>query len=214
MGKKQIITDSDIFQAWKKGAKTIDLQENAIITPQAKDSAKVKNITFVYPVEKASGKSFSDNNSGPLTVAIGCDHGGFRIKETIKKFLIDKKINIMDLGTNSEDPCDYPDFALAVSLAVKGRRADFGIMIDGVGVASCMVANKVPGIRAACCTNELCARSSREHNNANVLTLGSKVVGEELAKSIIQAFISAKFLEGRHLKRVEKIRDIENKFSK
>jgi ribose 5-phosphate isomerase B len=214
MAKKQIITDRDITEAWKRGSKTITINEDAIITPQAKDSAKFKNIAFIKNEPAGNTGSKTSDNLTLNKIAIGSDHGGFRLKEIIKKFLMDKNINIIDLGTNSEQPCDYPDFAFAVGMAVKQKQADFGIMIDGVGVASAMVANKIPGIRAACCSDEFSARSSREHNNAQVLTFGSKVIGQELAKSIVISFLSAQFLGDKHLKRIEKMRDIENKFAK
>jgi ribose 5-phosphate isomerase B len=214
MAKKQIITDRDITEAWKRGSKTITINDETLITPQAKDSAKFKKIVFI---KSETGLDINNEKCDTFLlrkIAIGSDHGGFRLKEIIKKFLMDKNISIIDMGTNSEQPCDYPDFAFAVGMAVKQNQADMGIMIDGVGVASAMVANKIPGIRAACCSDEFSARSSREHNNAQILTFGSKVIGQELAKSIVMSFLSAKFLGDKHLKRIEKIRDIENKFSK
>jgi ribose 5-phosphate isomerase B len=213
MKKKQIIAEQDVINAWKRRAKTIDVDSDAIITPQAKDSAKVKNISFVT---KSSINEINTVSSNRMvnSIAIGCDHAGFRLKETIKKYLIELNIKIEDVGTHSEDPCDYPDFAYAAGMAVKQHKTDLGIIIEGTGVASAIVANRIPGIRAACCTSEFMARSSREHLDANILTLGSKVLGEELAKSIISAFLSAKFQGGRHLKRLEKIRDIENKSNK
>lgn len=211
MNKKQIITERTVIDAWKKGAKTIDVESGSIITPQAKDSAKVKNISFVPKLESGTRRTES-SKSQIGSIAIGCDHAGFKLKEVIKRYLVEKNIKIEDFGTHSEDACDYPDFAFAVGMAVKQNKTELGIIIDGAGNASAITANKIPGIRAACCTSEFMARSSREHNNANILTLGSKVIGEELAKSIVDAFLSAKFLEGRHLKRLEKVRDIENKF--
>jgi ribose 5-phosphate isomerase B len=211
MNKKQIITERTVIDAWKKGAKTIDVESGSIITPQAKDSAKVKNISFIPKLESGTGRTESYKFQID-SIAIGCDHAGFRLKEVIKRYLVEKNIKIEDFGTHSEDACDYPDFAFAVGMAVKQNKTELGIIIDGTGNASAITANKIPGIRAACCTSEFMARSSREHNNANILTLGSKVIGEELAKSMVDAFLSAQFLEGRHLKRLEKVRDIENKF--
>lgn len=211
MPKKRIITDIDITEAWKRGTKSIEIDSNTIITPQASDSAKTKNIIFV----KLTDVKRPNNQSREcFQISIGSDHSGFRMKEFIKRYLIDSGHEVRDLGTFSEEPCDYPDIALKIAISVKEQQSDFGIIIDGTGIPSSMVANKLPGIRAAACVNEIMAVISREHNNANILTLGSRIIGEELAKSIVKAFFATKFAEGRHLKRLEKIRDIEKRFLK
>lgn len=211
MAKKRIITDIDITEAWKRGIKSIEIDKDTIITPQAADSAKVKNILFVSLPEIRRASNHPKECYG---IAIGSDHSGFKMKEILKRFLIDNHHEVKDIGTFSEDPCDYPDIAFKVAQSVKEFQSDFGIIIDGTGIPSSIVANKLPGIRAAACPNEITAKISREHNNINILTLGSKIIGEELAKSITMAFLSGKFAEGRHLKRLEKIRDIEKKFLK
>ena len=144
-------------------------------------------------------------------MAIGSDHGGYKLKETLKTYVAALGYKIVDVGTDSEEPCDYPDFAYAAARLISTGEAWRGIVIDGAGSGSCMVANKLPGVRAASCTNEFLARNSREHNDANVLTLGSRVVGTELAKSIVKVWIESVFSGGRHRKRVDKIGDVEER---
>lgn len=147
-------------------------------------------------------------------VAIGADHGGFSLKEALKPYLAELGYNILDCGTTSKEAVDYPDFALAVAQSVAGGQAWRGIMIDGAGIGSCMAANKVPGIRAAMCYDISTASNSREHNDANLLTLGAGMIGENLAKQIIKTWLDTEFGGGRHQKRVDKIVSIEKQFLK
>ncbi|MFN0159193.1 MAG: ribose 5-phosphate isomerase B [Bacteroidota bacterium] len=150
---------------------------------------------------------------GKKAVAIGSDHGGFQLKEALKPFIESLGYLVIDVGTADEKPCDYPDFAYAVAVAVSGGQAWRGVMIDGAGIGSCVVANKVPGVRAACCHNEFVARNAREHNDTNVLTLGSKVTGSEVCKEILKVWLETWFSGGRHKKRVDKMIDVERKFT-
>ena len=147
-------------------------------------------------------------------VAIGSDHGGFGMKEALKPYLVDLGFAVLDCGTFSTEAVDYPDFALVVAQTVAGGKAWRGIMIDGAGIGSCMAANKVPGIRAAMCYDISTASNSREHNDANLLTLGAGMIGENLAKQIIKTWLTTDFGGGRHQKRVDKIVSIENQFLK
>lgn len=156
-----------------------------------------------------SVKKDSSGSPPDKIVAIGADHGGFQLKETLKAFLSEKGYSVLDCGTNSTDSVDYPDFARAVAEQVKSGSAWRGIMIDGAGIGSCMVANKVPGIRAAMCYDYATAYNSREHNNANLLTLGAGLIGSSLAKQILITFLETEFGEGRHARRVDKIMEIE-----
>jgi ribose 5-phosphate isomerase B len=142
-------------------------------------------------------------------VAIGADHGGFQLKETLKVFLSENGYSVLDCGTNSTDSVDYPDFARAVAEQVKSGSAWRGVMIDGAGIGSCMAANKVPGVRAAMCYDFSTAYNSREHNNANLLTLGAGLIGSSLAKQILSTFLETEFGGGRHAHRVDKIMEIE-----
>ena len=146
------------------------------------------------------------------TVAIGADHGGFPVKEQLKTFLRDLGRQVRDFGTNSTDAVDYPDFAHAVAKAVSGRQVDVGIIVDGAGIGSAMTANKVPNVRAAACYSVALAKNSREHNGANVLTLGSGQNNFAEIKEIVEAFLSADISEDRHKKRVGKIDAIEREY--
>ncbi len=147
-------------------------------------------------------------------VALGADHGGFELKEILKKEVADLGYEITDVGTNSKDACDYPDFALAVALLVSSGKAWRGIMIDGAGIGSCMVANKVPGVFAGMAYDVSTASNGREHNNANVLTLGAGLIGVNLAKQIVKTWLSTEFGGGRHAGRFDKIVAVEKQFLK
>ena len=151
----------------------------------------------------------SSSSLSNKTVAVGADHGGFPLKETLKGFLFEQGYKVVDCGTSSGDSVDYPDFARTVAEHVQAGKAWRGIMIDGAGIGSCMAANKVPGVRAAMCYDYATAFNSREHNNANLLTLGAGLIGPNLAKQIVTTFLETDFGGGRHTRRVDKIMDIE-----
>jgi len=146
-----------------------------------------------------------------LRIALGSDHGGFVLKEEIKSYLEEKGIDYKDFGTHSTDSCDYPDIALPVAKAVAAGEFDRGILICGTGIGIGIAANKVEGVRAALCHDTFSARASREHNNANILTMGERVIGRGLALDIVDVWINTEFSGGRHQRRVEKIHEIENK---
>jgi ribose 5-phosphate isomerase B len=143
------------------------------------------------------------------TVAIGADHGGYPLKELLKPVLAESGYEVLDLGTYDAQAVDYPDFAVAVARAVAEDRAWRGIMIDGAGIGSAMAANKIAGVRAALCYDLTTAQNAREHNDANVLTLGGTLIGTRLAVDIVRTFLSAAFGGGRHAKRVEKINALD-----
>jgi len=149
-----------------------------------------------------------------LKVIIGSDHGGFSLKEEVKLFLTKSGYEITDYGTYSTDPVDYPDIAFLVAQEVSRDPQNVGIIIDGAGMGSCMVANKVPGIRAAACYDTFAAKTSRSHNDANVLTLGSRITGGGLALEIVKTWLSASFEGGRHSARVNKIEQVEKEILK
>jgi ribose 5-phosphate isomerase B len=146
---------------------------------------------------------------GSQTIAIGADHGGFNLKQTLVAYLKEKDYQVVDCGTHSAESVDYPDFAAAVARMVADGSAWRGVIVDGAGIGSCMAANKVKGVRAAMCYDHATAFNSREHNNANVLTLGSGLIGPNLAKQIIDTFLNTEFGGGRHARRVDKIMMIE-----
>jgi ribose 5-phosphate isomerase B len=138
-------------------------------------------------------------------VIIGCDHGGLALKETLKPFIEKMGWSVTDLGTHTTDSCDYPLIAKAVCDAVLKDEGSLGILICGTGLGMSMTANRVPGIRAAVCTNEYMARMARAHNDANVLCLGERTTGPGLAQEIVQVYLSAEFEGGRHLRRINLI---------
>lgn len=188
----------------------------------------IQNVIQQTLAEYKSGSIFQENQSqsssqnnheppqnGPQKiVAIGADHGGFEMKETLKEYLLELQYEIVDCGTFDKSSVDYPDFALAVAQAVSQGKAWRGIVIDGAGIGSCMAANKVAGVRAALCYDYATAINSREHNNANVLTLGAGLIGINLARQIVKTWLSTAFLAGRHTRRVDKIMAIERQFMK
>lgn len=190
-----LITEEDVRRSPHGGI--VRLDENAIITPLAQDLARERHIRFERVIRESAPRR--------LRIVIGADHGGFELKEQLKTFLAELGHDVRDVGTHSTDPVDYPDFAHAVALAVSRRDGNLGIMIDGAGIGSCMVANKVPGIRAAMCYDTATARNSREHNGANVLTLGGKTIPADQAREIVRVWLDSGLTEDRHKRRVAKI---------
>ncbi|MBI5879870.1 MAG: ribose 5-phosphate isomerase B [Chloroflexi bacterium] len=179
------------------------------LTPLAQEFVLQRRIKVV--VEKPAAPSAP--TQGGL-VAIGSDHGGFAMKEALKKFLIESGYKLTDVGTNGTEAVDYPDFAYAVAKMVADGQAWRGIMVDGAGIGSCMVANKVPGVRASMCYDVSTASNAREHNDANVLTLGGALIGANLAQQIVKTWLATPFGGGRHAKRVNKIVDVEQRFAR
>ncbi|MDU1413043.1 MAG: ribose 5-phosphate isomerase B [Clostridium sp.] len=149
-----------------------------------------------------------------MKIAVGCDHGGFELKHTIMEHLSKKNIEVEDYGTYSEESCDYPEFGQKVGEAVVAGKCDFGIIVCGTGIGISIAANKVPGVRAALCSDTFSAHATREHNNANILALGARVVGPGLALDIVDTFLNSEFQGGRHDARVNKIIEIEKKYNK
>lgn len=145
-----------------------------------------------------------------MKLAIGSDHGGFRLKEAIKTYLLAHDYEVTDFGTDSGDSCDYPDFALPVAEAVARGEYDRGILICGTGIGIGIVANKVKGIRAALCHDTFSAEACRNHNDANILTMGERIIGEGLALKIVETFLNSEFEGGRHQRRIDKIKALEN----
>lgn len=152
--------------------------------------------------------------AGPGAIALGADHGGYALKQKLLAHLRDQGFQVVDCGTHSSDAVDYPDFAHAVARSVSVGECSLGIMVDGAGIGSSMAANKVPGVRAALCYDISSARNSREHNHANVLTLGAGLVGEDLARQIVDVWIATPVGEGRHRRRAGMIDEIGQKYSK
>ncbi len=152
--------------------------------------------------------------AGGVAIAIGADHGAWQLKDAIGRVLAEAGYAVRDCGTNGPEAVDYPDIAHAVARLVADGTCRWGIILDGAGIGSCMVANKVPGVRAALCHDLSSARNSREHNHANVLTLGARFIGEGLAIEIVRAWLGTDWAPGRHAARVEKISDVEGRYMK
>ncbi len=207
---RPVITVDDIRNAQPGG--TLAIPPNAIVTDLARELAQDKQVTLIK--NDSQTQVAASSGTGPV-VAIGSDHGpSFPMKEALKPFLEKLGYTVLDCGTFSPDSVDYPDIAYAVSKHVANGAAWRGIIIDGAGIGSSMAANKVPGIRAALCYNQAMAHNSREHNNANVLTLGAGMIGTNLAQQVIKTFLQTDFGGGRHERRVNKISEIERRFSK
>lgn len=147
-----------------------------------------------------------------MRVGVGCDHAGIDLKEAVLEVLGELQAEVTDFGTSGRESADYPDFARAVALAVRQGQVDFGILMCGTGIGISISANKVPGVRAALCAETFSARMSRQHNDANVLCMGSRTIGPGLAQDVVRAFLAASFDGGRHVRRVQKISDLESEF--
>lgn len=202
---KSLITEGDL-RGLSSGTR-VRIAQTAKLTPLAQDIVNERGITLVR-------KQSREKVVKVRSVAIGSDHGGFARKEGLKPFLEGLGLSVRDLGTNSTDAVDYPDYAHAVARAVRDNQADIGIIIDGAGIGSAITANKVPGVRAAACYSPALARNSREHNGANVLTLGSGYNSSEQIEEIVRSFVSAEITEDRHKARVCKINEIEQEYKR
>ena len=200
---KDVITEADV-RGVPAGA-TLLTREDAIITPSARDLIHERSVEIRHRSRRSA-------TGLHRLIAIGSDHGGYQMKERIKKLLDELGYCHRDFGAFSEESVDYPDFAHAVAQAVANGKCDLGIMVDGAGIGSCMTANKVPGIRAAMCYDTATARSSREHNYANVLTLGGKMLTTEQVTEIVNVWLSTPEGDPRHGKRVAKIIAIEKQY--
>lgn len=147
-----------------------------------------------------------------MKIALGCDHGGLNLKNEIKSHLEKRGYETEDFGTYTTDSCDYPDYAEKVGNAVVSKACDLGILVCGTGIGISIAANKISGVRAALCCDTFSAHATREHNNANILALGERVVGRGLALDIVDTFLNAEFEGDRHQRRVDKISDLEKKY--
>ncbi len=209
-GGKRPLLDADFIHQLPPNT-PYPVPPNALITPLARQAALERHIRL----EEGSASQPAATTGKPA-IALGADHGGFGLKETLKKMLAATlpDYELIDCGTHSTDSVDYPEFAYAVAQLVATGRAWRGIIIDGAGIGSCMAANKVPGVRAAMCYDQATAVNSREHNNANVLTLGAGLIGPNLAQQIVQTWLATEFGGSRHARRVDKIMAIEKRFNK
>lgn len=199
---KSVLTEEDLRDV-SEGAE-VRVREDCRLTPLAREMIQEKRITLT---SWRSGRERLKRR-----IALGADHGGFEMKEKLKLYLAGLGYAFVDFGTNSASAVDYPDYAHAVGKAVSSGQYEIGIILDGAGIGSCIAANKVPGVRAALCYNEATARNSREHNDANVLTLGARMIDEARMREIVSAWLAADCTEPRHKDRVEKIKNIERSY--
>jgi ribose 5-phosphate isomerase B len=215
---KPLVTAADLERVPQNGEVVVTTE--TIITPLAREEAERRGINFriMAPGDRAFSADAASRSAEPeksaRVVAIGADHGGFELKQLLKGYLHDWGYQVLDLGTDSTAAVDYPDFAEAVANAVVRGDAWLGVVLDSAGIGSSIAANKVPGARAALCYDRATARNSREHNDANVLTLGAKLLSLESAREILAVWLATPFAGGRHQKRVDKIRSIEERSAK
>ncbi|MFQ6015833.1 MAG: ribose 5-phosphate isomerase B [Anaerolineae bacterium] len=203
--KRKVIGQEEMMEVAR--GETLYVPPGAIVTPLARDMALERRITIV--TEPGAPPPVEAPHMAARIVAIGADHAGFTLKEQLKGYVVELGHSVKDCGTFSEEAVDYPDFAYAVARLVSEGKAWRGIIVDGAGIGSCMAANKVTGVRAAMCYDVSTAVNSREHNDANVLTLGAQLLGLNLAKQIVKAWLATDFGGNRHERRVNKVMDLE-----
>jgi ribose 5-phosphate isomerase B len=202
---RRVITAQDVPASGELRVPT-----GSIITASAWEAAAARGVRIAeLPEDQLSALAPPEK-----TIAIGADHGGFRLKEALKPVVESLGLALRDVGVFEEKAADYPDIAHEVAKLVSGGTAARGVLIDGAGIGSCMAANKVPGIRAALCYDKASARNSREHNDSNVLTLGARLLTETQAEDVLRTWIATPFAGGRHQARVQKIMEIERQYLK
>jgi ribose 5-phosphate isomerase B len=200
---KRVITAQDVPASGE-----VRVPVGTIVTSSALEVAASRGVRILeVPDDQLSALSAPDR-----TIAIGADHGGYRLKEALKTLLESLGLEPRDVGVYDEKAADYPDIAHKVAELVASGRATRGVVIDGAGIGSCMAANKVPGIRAALCYDKASARNGREHNDANVLTLGARLLTQTQAEEVLRTWLDTPFAGGRHQARVDKIMQIERQY--
>ena len=207
---KATVTEAEVLAIPYGGQ--LSLPPGARVTPLARDAALERNISLVSAPGEVTAPQSRSATPEKRAVALGADHGGYSLKENLKGYVAELGYDVVDCGTKGTDSVDYPDFAYAVAQLVSDGRAWRGIIVDGAGIGSCMAANKVPGVRAAMCYDHATAVNSREHNDANVLSLGGMLLGQNLARQIVKTWLETEFEGGRHARRVDKIMGIERRF--
>jgi ribose 5-phosphate isomerase B len=206
-----IITEADA-RVLRRG-ETVLLGRRGHITPLALDTLRELRVTVLHEGTASPDDAALVPRADIRTVAMASDHTGVALRRQLVAFLRGRGLSVIDLGTDGTEPVDYPDTAGAVALAVRRGEADAGIAIDGAGIGSAIAANKVNGIRAVMATTETIARYSREHNGANVLTLGATLTTPEEARAIVATWLGTAMTEPRYIRRLAKIRDLERQTS-
>jgi ribose 5-phosphate isomerase B len=200
---KTVVTEADIPAAGE-----LRVAVGSIVTPSARERARERGVS-ILEVPPGEVPTFVPPEK---TVALGSDHGGFRMKEILKPVLAELGLEVRDIGVHEETPADYPDIAEKVALLVAEGKAARGVIVDGAGIGSAMAANKIPGVRAALCYDKASARNSREHNNANVLTLGGRLLTPTQAEEVLRTWLATPFGGGRHAARLDKITQMEKRY--
>jgi ribose 5-phosphate isomerase B len=207
MKRYDIITEADA-RVLTRG-ETVSLARGGHITPLAQDTLKERQVTVVHDDRVSPNEAALAPINDMRALAIASDHTGIALRKVLVTFLRGRGLAVQDLGTEGPDPVDYPDIAAAVGRLVANGEADGGIVIDGAGIGSAMAANKIDGIRAAMGSSETIARYSREHNGANVLTLGATLLTADEARAIVTTWLTTPMREPRYIRRLSKIRDLE-----
>jgi ribose 5-phosphate isomerase B len=207
MKRFDIITETDARMLVP--GEPVMLARGGLITPLAQDTLRERRVPVVLEGRTSDAEAALAPVSDIRTVAIASDHTGVALRRALVTFLRGRGLAVRDMGTDGTEPVDYPDVAAAVGGAVARGEADAGIVIDGAGIGSAIAANKVRGIRAVMATTELVARYSREHNGANVLTLGATLVTPDEARAIVTTWLTTPMREPRYIRRLSKIADIE-----
>jgi len=202
---RQVITAQDVPASGE-----LRVPVGTIVTSSAREVAAGRGVR-ILEVEEDQLSSLAPPDR---TVAMGSDHGGYRLKEALKPLLESLGFAVRDVGVDEEKPADYPDIAHMVAKLVASATATRGVIIDGAGIGSCMAANKVPGIRAALCYDKASAKNGREHNDSNVLTLGARLLTQSQAEDVLRTWLETPFAGGRHQARVQKIMDIEQQYAR
>jgi ribose 5-phosphate isomerase B len=202
---KTVITARDIPLAGE-----VVVAHGSIVTMEARDLARARGVA----IREVARDQVPVRGTPETTVALGSDHGGYALKEALKPLLEELGLVVRDVGTHDGATADYPDIALAVAELVVRGEAGRGIIVDGAGIGSAMAANKVPGIRAALCYDQPSAKNSREHNHANVLTLGGRLVTQTQAEAVVRVWLATPYGGGRHQARIDKITAIERRYAK
>jgi ribose 5-phosphate isomerase B len=190
---------------------TVTLARGGHVTPLAQDTLRERRVIVVHEGRASADEAALVPRADIRTVAIASDHTGVKLRRALVTFLRSRGLSVQDLGTDGPEPVDYPDVAASVADRVARGEADGGIVIDGAGIGSAIAANKIDGIRAAMATSETIARYAREHNGANVLTLGATLVSQEEARAIVVTWLTTPMREPRYIRRLAKIRDLERR---
>ena len=207
MKRYDIITEADA-RVLTRG-ETVSLARGGHITPLAQDTLKERRVTVVHDDRVSPNEAALAPINDMRALAIASDHTGIALRKVLVTFLRGRGLAVQDLGTEGPDPVDYPDIAAAVGRLVANGEADGGIVIDGAGIGSAIAANKIDGIRAVTGSSETIARYSREHNGANVLTLGATLLTADEARAIVTTWLTTPMREPRYIRRLSKIRDLE-----